>query len=122
MDCGKKPFQSENEKLTDAQISHYKDSGLTYLVISMSHRNLFSDGTNRSYCVGILLNSTSLKKIKFAKSDQIKTVNVGVTCEFCSIPDCEVRQAPPLRLEKELFNENMKISIEIIRKEILLKP
>ena len=109
----------DDEKLTDAQISHYKDSGLTYLVISTSQKNPFSDGTNRSYCIGILLNSNSLKKIKFAKSDQIKTVNVGVTCEFCSIPACEVRQAPPLRLEKEIFNENMKKSIEIIRKEIL---
>lgn len=107
-----------NEKLTDAQISHYKDSGLTYLVISTSQKNPFSDGTNRSYCIGILLNSNSLKKIKFAKSDQIKTVNVGVTCEFCSIPDCEVRQATPSRLEKEIFNENMKKSIELIRTEI----
>ncbi len=110
---------SENEQLTDAQISHYKDSGLTYLVISTSQKNPFSDGTNRSYCVGILLNSNSLKKIKFAKSDQIKTINVGVTCEFCSIPDCEVRQAPPLRLEKELFNEQMKKSIQAIRNEML---
>ncbi|QOW08905.1 helix-turn-helix transcriptional regulator [Kaistella flava (ex Peng et al. 2021)] len=109
----------DNEKLTDAQISHYKDSGLTYLVLSTSQKNPFSDGTNRSYCVGILLNSNSLKKIKFAKSDQIKTVNVGVTCEFCSIPDCEVRQAPPSRLEKEIFNENMKKSIQQIRKEML---
>src|SRR5690606_27825173 len=109
----------ENEQLTDAQISHYKDSGLTYLVLSTSQKNPFSDGTNRSYCIGILLNSNSLRKIKFAKSDQIKTINVGVTCESCSIPDCEVRQAPPIRLEKELSNENMKRSIEKIRASIL---
>ena len=109
----------ENEQLTDAQISHYKDSGLTYLVLSTSQKNPFSDGTNRSYCIGILLNSNSLRKIKFAKSDRIKTINVGVTCEFCSIPDCEVRQAPPYRLEKELFNENLKRSIEKIRREML---
>ncbi len=109
----------ENETLTDAQISHYKDSGLTYLVLSTSQKNPFSDGTNRSYCLGILLNSTSLKKITFAKSDRIKTVNVGVTCEFCSIPNCEVRQAPPLRLEKEIFNENMKKSILMIKKDMM---
>ncbi|MGZ5196316.1 MAG: helix-turn-helix domain-containing protein [Kaistella sp.] len=109
----------ENETVTDAQISHYKDSGLTYLVISTSQKNPFSDGTNRSYCLGILLNSNSLKKINFAKSDRIKTVNVGVTCEFCSIPNCEVRQAPPLRLEKEIFNENMKKSILMIKKEMM---
>ena len=109
----------ENETVTDAQISHYKDSGLTYLVLSTSQKNPFSDGTNRSYCLGILLNSTSLKKITFAKSDRIKTVNVGVTCEFCSIPNCEVRQAPPLRLEKEIFNENMKKSILMIKKDMM---
>lgn len=109
----------ENETVTDAQISHYKDSGLTYLVLSTSQKNPFSDGTNRSYCLGILLNSNSLKKINFAKSDRIKTVNVGVTCEFCSIPNCEVRQAPPLRLEKEIFNENMKKAIQMIKKEMM---
>lgn len=108
-----------NEKVTEAQISHYKDSGLSYLVISTSQKNPFSDGTNRSYCIGILLNTSSLKKIKFARSEQIKTVNVGVTCEFCSIRDCEVRQAPPVRLEKAIFNENMKKSIEKIRREII---
>jgi len=109
----------ENETLTDAQISHYKDSGLSYLVISTSQKNPFSDGTNRSYCIGILLNMNSLKKIKFAKSDRIKTINVGVTCETCSINDCEVRQAPPVRLEKELFNEDMKKSIAKIRKNLM---
>ncbi len=109
----------ENEKLTDAQISHYKDSGLSYLVISTSQKNPFSDGTNRSYCLGILLNTNSLKKIKFAKSDRIKTISVGVTCETCSISDCEVRQAPPIRLEKELFNEEMRKSIQRIRKNLL---
>ena len=109
----------ENEKVTDAQISHYKDSGLSYLVISTSQKNPFSDGTNRSYCLGILLNSNSLKKIKFSKSESVKTVNVGVTCETCSISDCEVRKAPPIRLEKEIFNEDMKRAIEKIRKEVI---
>ena len=108
-----------NEQVTEAQISHYKDSGLSYLVISTSEKNPFSDGTNRSYCIGILLNSNSLKKINFAKSDSVKTINVGVTCESCSIMDCEVRMAPPVRLEKEQFNEDMKKAIEKIRKESL---
>lgn len=109
----------ENEKLTAAQISHYNDSGLSYLVISTSQKNPFGDGTNRSYCLGILLNTNTLKKIKFAKSETISTENVGVTCETCSIYDCEVRKAPPARIEKELFNENMKFQIQKIRKKIL---
>ena len=109
----------ENETLTDAQISHYKDQSVSYLVISTSQKNPFSDGTNRSYCIGILLNSNSLKKIKFAKSTTVKSENVGVTCETCSIIDCDVRKTPPTRLEKENFNESMKKSIAKIRKELL---
>lgn len=106
----------ENETVTDAQISHYKDQGISYLVISTSQKNPFSDGSNRSYCLGILLNPQTIKKINFIKSSTLKTINVGVTCESCSVADCEVRQAPPIRLEKEYFNSNMKIAIEKIRK------
>jgi predicted transcriptional regulator len=109
----------ENETLTSAQISHYKDSGLSYLVLSTSHKNPFSDGTNRSYCIGILLNSNSLKKIKFAKNSSVKSEYVGVTCETCNINDCDARKTPPIRLEKENFNESMKKSIAKIRKEML---
>ncbi|CAM2893903.1 helix-turn-helix domain-containing protein [Chryseobacterium flavum] len=108
----------ENETLTDAQISHYKDQGISYLVISTSQKNPFSDGSNRSYCLGILLNTQTIKRISFIKSHSLKTINVGVTCESCSIADCEVRQAPPVRLEKEHFNLNMKNSIEKIRKDL----
>src|SRR5690606_29149694 len=53
---------AKNETLSASQFSHYKDTGLTYLVISTSQKNPFSDGTNRSYCLGILLNSSSAKK------------------------------------------------------------
>ncbi|AZA85427.1 XRE family transcriptional regulator [Chryseobacterium shandongense] len=107
---------TENETLTDAQISHYKDQGFSYLVISTSQKNPFSDGSNRSYCLGILLNAQTIKKINFIKSSTLKTINVGVTCESCSIADCEVRQAPAVRLEKEHFNLNMKSAIEKIKK------
>lgn len=110
----------ENESLTDAQISHYKDLGLSYLVVSTSQKNPFSDGSNRSYCLGILLNNQTIKKINFARSSSLKTIDVGVTCESCSIKDCEVRQAPPVRLEKEQFNLEMKKSIEKIRKNVIL--
>ena len=109
----------KNERVSDIQISNYIDHGLSYLVFSTSQKNPFSDGTNRSYCLGILLNSTTVKKIKFAKDSTIKSEQVGVTCETCSVQNCDVRQAPPIRLEKETFNENMKLQVQNIRKEIL---
>lgn len=109
----------DQQQITDAQISYYKDYGVSYLVISTSQKNPFSDGSNRSYCLGILLNTNSTKKIKFAKSDFLKTVEVGVTCEHCSISKCNVRQAPATRLQKEYFNEDMKKSILKIRNKFI---
>lgn len=110
---------TENQTVTAAQISHYKDSGLSYLVISTSQKNPFSDGTNRSYCLGILLNSSIIKKINFLKNGSVPAINVGITCESCSILDCEVRQAPPVRLEKEIFSQQMIRSVEAIRQQVL---
>jgi hypothetical protein len=62
--------------------------------------------------LGILLNSQTIKKINFIKSPTLKTINVGVTCESCSIADCEARQSPPIRLEKEYFNSGMKTQLK----------
>ena len=109
----------ENQTLTDAQISHYKDQGMSYIVISTSQKNPFSDGSNRSYCLGIMLNNQTIKKLNFARSSSLKTIEVGVTCENCSIMDCDVRQAPATRLEKEQLNHDIKKSIEMIRKSII---
>lgn len=109
-----KNLRNNNKKtsFTDCQISHYKDTGLSYLVISTTQKNPFSDGANRSYTLGILLNKENIRKIKFSKDEKILTVNVGVTCETCSISNCEVRQAAPHRVDKELFNDNMKKGIK----------
>ncbi|NAW50502.1 helix-turn-helix domain-containing protein [Elizabethkingia argentiflava] len=99
-----------SKRLTSIQISEYENSGLNYLVISTSQRDPFSDGNNRSYCLGILLDPETTKQIKFLKN--IPRENVGVTCECCSIKDCEVRQIAPLKLEKRALNEEIQLSVE----------
>ena len=101
---------SDSKSLTAIQISEYKNSGLNYLVISTSQKNPFADGNNRSYCLGILLNPETTKQIKFLKN--ISRESVGVTCESCSIKDCEVRQAPAIKLEKQELNEKIQFSVE----------
>ena len=75
--------------------------------------------TNSSYCIGIFEFQFFEKKNKICKSTSVKSENVGVTCETCSILDCDVRKTPPTRLDKENFNESMKKSIAKIRKEML---
>lgn len=109
----------EQSTLSGAQISHYRDSGQSYLVFSTSERNPFSEGTNRSYCLGLHLNSQSIKKLRIARSENLLERSVGVTCQSCGILDCKVRQAPPVRLEKQHQRERMLQAIDTLRREAL---
>ncbi len=105
--------------ITSVQISDYKDTGKKYLVISTAHTNPFSDGKNRSYCIGILLNPSLSKKIGFVNDTSIPSIPVGVTCETCNILDCEVRQAPPIILNKKKYMKEMAVEIAKLRNSVL---
>ncbi len=107
---------SDSKSLTSVQISEYENTGLHYLVISTSQKNPFADGNNRSYCLGILLNPETTKQLKFLKN--VSRENVGITCESCSVKDCEVRQTPAIKLEKQELNESIQHSVEEKLKEM----
>ncbi|HAY3561406.1 TPA: helix-turn-helix domain-containing protein [Elizabethkingia meningoseptica] len=107
---------SDSKSLTSVQISEYENTGLHYLVISTSQKNPFADGNNRSYCLGILLNPETTKQLKFLKN--VSRENVGITCESCSVKDCEVRQASAIKLEKQELNESIQLSVEEKLKEM----
>ncbi|ARN78309.1 DNA-binding protein [Nonlabens spongiae] len=91
----------EDAIVFDAQISHYPDHGSSYLVISAATADPFKKDTYRSTSLGLLINNQLRKKIKFLDDDNLKTQNVGVTCERCAIQDCGVRQAAPVYVQKD---------------------
>tara|TARA_Y100000782_G_scaffold115604_1_gene161442 strand:+ start:48359 stop:49840 length:1482 start_codon:yes stop_codon:yes gene_type:complete len=91
----KKNYVEKDNVLTGIQHSNYPDSGDQYLILSASNFDPFKSGKRRSVCIGIDLNGKQKKKIAFSEEAVIQRKDVGVTCERCSIKDCDKRVARP---------------------------
>jgi transcriptional regulator with XRE-family HTH domain len=92
--------------ICDAQISQYYDSPNEYFVFTLARPMLPTPHLNSSISIGILLNESTRRKIKFLESLAIR--KVGSTCERCSAPDCEVRKAAAQVLEARRKNQRRK--------------
>ncbi|MCX2763619.1 helix-turn-helix domain-containing protein [Aquimarina muelleri] len=80
------------------QISDYADTDQQYLVFTSATKDPFRKEYYRSIGIGFLISPALVKKISFVDDSKIPRIKVGVTCESCSLTDCEVRKAPPKRL------------------------
>jgi len=100
-----------------AQVSEFHDSGVQYLILAASNQDPFNDSFRRSFCVGIEIGKRTKEKIQFLNDPQLNHKKVGVTCERCSIADCEVRAADPVALHKKEKNQHIERRIEEIRTE-----
>ncbi len=105
---------STNEKAHqfDIQISNYEGDNAKYLVFSSATKDPFRDRQYRSISIGLLINKQLERKLKFLKDEKIKTQDVGVTCERCSIKNCAVRQAPAIVIDKAIKNKNIEVIVE----------
>lgn len=100
----------------DIQISDYEDTSQQYLVFTSATKDPFKTSYYRSIGIGFLISSSLEKKINFVKDAKIPKVKVGVTCETCSITDCEVRKAPPKRLlSKEKHKKTSELVATIVK-------
>lgn len=97
--------QQNSEHHVDVQLSHYPNEGHTYLVLSSATKDPFKANQYRSVSLGLLVNDQLKKQVKFLNDPNLKTYNVGVTCERCAISDCELRQRPPKILLAKEKNE-----------------
>ncbi|WP_179345482.1 helix-turn-helix domain-containing protein [Winogradskyella ursingii] len=109
--------KNSKEHQFDIQISNYENEGNKYLVFSSATKDPFKEGQYRSISIGLLMNNQLEKKVNFLSDNTIKIENVGVTCERCVIENCEVRQTPPIAIEKVKKNKQ----IETIVEELKLK-
>lgn len=99
--------ESKKNHEFDVQISNYDSDNAKYLVLSSATKDPFKDNQFRSISIGLLINKQLERKLKFLDDEHLKTQKVGVTCERCSIKDCEVRKAPPQVLEKAIKNNKI---------------
>ncbi|WP_121906933.1 helix-turn-helix domain-containing protein [Ulvibacter antarcticus] len=101
----------------NTQISEYENSKNQYLVISSATADPFKKGHYRSISIGILLTSSLQKKYPFLTNHNIPTAKVGVTCESCSITDCDVRAAAPKRVLKAASFKETVLKVEELTKK-----
>jgi predicted transcriptional regulator/DNA-binding XRE family transcriptional regulator len=98
---------TKKDHVFDLQISHYPENEQSYLVFSSATKDPFKENQYRSVSIGLLINNQFKRKIKFLEDSNIKTFDVGVTCERCAISNCEVRQAPAIILERQSRNKQI---------------
>ena len=94
------PNSNENH-LFEAQISCYNFTENQYLVLASATKDPFKQGYYRSIGLGVLISAHAQSKINFLKDTNINKIEVGVTCESCSIKKCNERAASPRRIEKQ---------------------
>ncbi len=111
--------RTANEDLDYAfniQISDYADTDQQYLVFTSATKDPFRKDYYRSIGIGFLISPALEKKIDFVNDSKIPKVKVGVTCESCSLTDCEVRMAPPKRLlAKEKYKRTASLVEDIVK-------
>jgi len=89
--------------LCDAQISkHIMDTNNEYLIISFARNRLPSKNINMSISIGMEVNDTMKKVVKFWDDPKISYKEVGNTCERCKLLDCQDRVAHPKKFEQKI--------------------
>ena len=98
----KKLKESAKNLVVDVQRSVYFNSSNEYICLSVAQK--YSDNPDKmiSITAGLYLDEHSMSKLKFIHDSDIKRVVVNVTCERCSIADCQERAFDPtILIEKE---------------------
>ncbi|WP_411896167.1 helix-turn-helix domain-containing protein [Winogradskyella sp. A2] len=86
--------KNDSEHAFDIQISNYPEENTQYLVFASATKDPFRSDRFRSIAIGIKLNTQLRRKVNFLDHKSLKRIDVGVTCERCSIQNCDVRQVP----------------------------
>lgn len=101
----------------DVQISNYPDEDKSYLVFSSATADPFKSDSYRSVSIGVKVNTQFNRKVAFADSESLKRIDVGVTCERCSIKNCDVRQAQPVFINSKRKDEKISEVVNLIQKK-----
>ncbi len=100
--------------LVGAQRSRYHDTKDEYLCFTLARPAYPSPDQNVSITVGILIDGSLRKRVKFLDDPAISRRQVNTTCERCPIKDCAERAAPPTVVEaKEKRKQVQKVLREL---------
>lgn len=104
--------QSKDDLFTDCQYSVYPQyDNKRYWVISTATQDPFKNNSLRSVTIGFASKGLT-QKVNFADGNQIQSYDVDITCENCSINNCNLRMKEPVRLLKKQKQINTIASVE----------
>ncbi len=102
----------------DIQRSQYYGTNDEYLCISIARpANETLSGRYISTTIGIFIDEKTRKTIRFSEHPDIPTEIVNVTCERCSLSNCQERVAPPIRLDEKLNRQKIQDALKILEKK-----
>lgn len=105
---------SKTKPTFGTQISSYVNQKNEYLVLSSATTDPFKKGINRSVSIGMLLSPHLKKKLNFFEENTFTKKLVGVTCETCSIKNCNERVAKPIKLERQEKHQEIANTVDNI--------
>jgi len=103
----------KKEFLAGAQISEYWQTDRRYLILTVAKQDERSPVEQYvSVTLGLAISERLREEIRFLGDPSLPTRVVHTTCETCSITDCESRAAPPLALESQRKEEEIRVALE----------
>ncbi|MBF8965683.1 helix-turn-helix domain-containing protein [Pontibacter sp. FD36] len=101
-----------DQPLVGIQRSSYINSTNEYLVLALAQPTESLTGT---ISIGMLLNENLRRKVRFLDDPAIVHRYVNETCERCPALDCLERAAPPVILEKQLWQEKVMETLDKLK-------
>ena len=98
-----------------AQRSHYPN-GDEYLCLTLARAGSATEPAV-SVTVGLLCDDNLRQKIRFLDDPAIAQKDVNETCERCTIPNCEVRAAAPVEVERRQRQQELETAVAALVNE-----
>lgn len=107
---------SQASRIGKAQYSFYPD-GQSYFVFAIAYQSGMKRQEQISISFGLKVNTQFKRKVKFHNDQQIQLKHVGTTCQACPVENCEVRVAPPTKLQKMQSQKDKENKLALVKKQ-----
>ncbi len=83
--------------MATAQRATFQAADMDFFVITLTRPLALAEGTHSSVSLGVLIDRTFKRRVRFWNDPAIGQVEVNMTCERCGLADdeCDARAAPP---------------------------
>ncbi|HVI46380.1 MAG TPA: XRE family transcriptional regulator [Chitinophaga sp.] len=100
--------------IIDAQISHYWQTHNRYLCITLAKPRSRNSTETVSVTLGLLLDSSLMRLMRFVNDESIITRTVHTTCERCSIQGCKERAMHATYVEKKQQEQEIRTALDAL--------